>query len=355
MHSAGPRERAARPWDTVERVPPSLSVVIPVYNEPEWVPVAVGDLVTAVERSRFDDVELILVDDGSAEPTVAALGALATPFPHRVIRQENRGRFVARSVGLKAAAGDLVLLLDSRVSLDPDALAFVAGRLEDGEPLPIWNAHVEIELAGNPFARFWNVLTELAFRAYFDDPRTTSFGPDDFDAFPKGTTCFLAPREALLEAVGSFTSAYDDPRDANDDTILIRGLAARQRISISPSFGCRYRSRDALRPFLRHAFHRGGVFVDGYGRPGTRFFPVVVGFYPLSLSAVALVARRPRWSVAAGVAAGGLGGGAVALRRRSVRDGAVFAALGPLFAATFGAGMWRGLALAVRAGLARRG
>ena len=53
----------------------------------------------------------------------------------------------------------------------------------------VWNAHVDIEVTGNPYARFWNVLTEIVFREYFARPRTTSFGPREFDRFVLHVAC----------------------------------------------------------------------------------------------------------------------------------------------------------------------
>ncbi len=335
-------------------VAPSLSIVIPVYNEPRWIGPVVADLVRAIERAPFAPVELIVVDDGSDEPTQAALSRLTVPFALRVLRQPNRGRLAARRAGLEAASGDLVLLLDARVSIHPDALAFVASQLSDGDPLPIWNAHVDIDIAGNPFARFWRVIEFMAFRDYFANPRTTSYGLDEFDRYPKGTTCFLAPRAMLLEAMGAFTSYYEDERDANDDTPIIRALAARQRIGISPGFRCLYRSRESLRPFLRHTFHRGGVFVDGYGRPGTRFFAVIVAFYPVSVVALALGLRRPRLGLSAAAAMPAAGAGLAVGLRRPRGDVLALAMLGPLWLLAFAAGMWRGLWLALRPRLAAR-
>lgn len=333
---------------------PSLSVVIPVYNEPRWIGPVVADLVTAVERSPFEQVELIVVDDGSAKETQAALRALTAPFPVQVLRQDNQGRFAARATGVRAAQGDLVLLLDSRVSLAPDALSFIASEFDRTGPAPIWNAHVEAELEGNPFGRFWRVIEFLAFRDYLADPRTTSYGPEEFDRYPKGTTCFLAPRAQLLEAMSAFRSYYEDVRDANDDTTVIRALVERQRINISPGFACLYRPRDAVRPFMRHAFHRGGVFVDGYGRPGTRFFAVILAFYPLSALAALAGLRRPRAAAAtlSLLPAGGVLAG-LALRRPRA-DTAALATVGPLWLFAFAAGMWRGLWLALRARVSAR-
>lgn len=328
---------------------PTLSIVIPVYNEPDWIGPVVADAVVAVERSSFADPEFVIVDDGSDDATQRALARLDTPFRKRIVRQENSGRFLARRAGVEAATGDLVLLLDARVSLHADSLSFVSKRLESEATLPIWNAHCDVDLSGNLYARFWNVLTEMAYRDYYDNPRTVSYGLDDFDRYPKGTTCFLAPREALLDAIENFDSYYADTRNANDDTSVIRLLAAKQPINISPGFACTYRSRDAFVPFLRHAFHRGVVFLDGWARPGGRFFGVIAAFYPLSALTLLLAVRKPRLLAAAAMAAPTVGAGAGFALHRSRADCVALGALGPAWLCVYAAGMWRGLGLALRA------
>ncbi len=329
---------------------PSLSIVIPVYNEPDWIARCVEDAVGAVRSSPFADVtEIVIVDDGSDEPTREALAALAPGVPTRTITQENRGRFEARKAGIQAAGGDLVLLLDSRVLIGSDALRFVSTRI-DGE-LPVWNGHVEVDVARNPFARFWRTVAFAAWPDYLRNPRTMSFGLEDYDRYPKGTTCFLAPRESLLSALTEFRSMYDDPRFANDDTVLIRSIARGQRINLSPGFACRYHARESLHRFLRHSFHRGTVFVDGFGRRGTRFFPVVIAFFPASVAFAALAAKKPLWAgaIAAGVPV--LAAAWAASLGRPPADVVAFSALSGPFAAAYSAGIWRGGAMALRARL----
>src|SRR5205085_784401 len=82
--------------------------------------------------------------------------------------------------------------------------------------------HVE---ADNAYGRFWALLAELAWRDYFDDPRTTAFGAEEFDRFPKGAGCFLASRELLVDAFSRFRSRYADVRMANDDAHALRAIA----------------------------------------------------------------------------------------------------------------------------------
>jgi glycosyltransferase involved in cell wall biosynthesis len=321
----------------------ALSVVIPVHDEAPHVAATLDALVRAVHQSAFD-VEVVLVDDGSTDGSVeVARSALQDALPLRVVAQSNAGRFEARRAGITQARSELVLLLDGRVRLRPQSLAFVGERIAQGEA--VWNGHVHVDTAGNPYGAFSNVLVELAWRAYFDDPRTTAYGAEEFDRYPKGTTCFLAPRELLLRAIEAFDSRYDDLRFANDDTPLLRWIAERERIHLSPSFACDYRPRASLSSFLRHSFHRGTVFLDGHGRAESRFFPAVVAFFPTSACLAFLAARRPSLAPALGLGVAAAAAGVARVEGRTTFESASFAALAPVYAAAHGAGMWRGLVL----------
>ena len=322
----------------------SLSVVMPVFNEASHLPATIEALVAALAGDGFD-AELVLVDDGSSDGSAAAADAsLDERLPLRTLSQPNLGRFEARRAGLAAARGDFVLFLDARVRVAPGALRFVSERLEHER---VWNGHVEVE-SDNVFGRFWRLLAELAWRDYFDRPRTASFGLDDFDRFPKGTTCFLAPRVLLESAFAQFRTRYADTRLANDDTPILRALAATERIAISPSFGCVYSPRTSAKSFLRHSLRRGVVFVDGHGTRASRFFPLVVCFYPVSAALAYAAVRRPVVAPAAFVACGLAAAAYGARARRPARDIATLALVTPLYAVAHGAGMWRGLGTLAR-------
>lgn len=327
-------------------MPPSLSIVIPVFDEPDWIGRTVGAAAVAARSSGFEETEIVVVDDGSGPATGAALAALDPAIPLRVLRQENRGRFLARKAGIEAARGELVLLLDARVTLAPDSLRFVAGQVAEGRR--VWNGHCMIDASSGPYARFWDVLTRAAFPEYLADPRPVSFGADEYDRFPKGTGHFLAPRARLLEAIDGFSSHYEDLRFVSDDTHLLRAIAEHEPINLAPGFASTYHSRTSLGPFLRHAAHRGTTFVDSFGRPGTRFFGLVLAAPPLSLIGALVALRAPRVG-AAGAAALAAAGTGFALRiGRPAREAAGFGALVPPFAVAWAAGIWRGAWLALR-------
>ncbi len=332
--------------------PRSLTVVVPVFNEAAEIGATLEALDGALSATSFD-VDIIVVDDGSTDGTAAAARAVSSRAPVEVIEQENRGRFAARNSGLGRARGEYCLLLDSRVLLEPGSLRFVEAQLERGDDRNVWNGHVEIDPVVGPFAVFWDVLTRRVFSAYFSEPRTTSYGLEQFERFPKGTTCFFAPRALLVEAFDAHRSRYTDPRHANDDTPVIRRIAAGRPINISPGFACRYTARTRLVPFLRHAFHRGTVFVDGHGRPESDWFPLVLGLY--AGSAGCLVAARRSPAVLGGaVAAASAAGAALAFAEHRPKDAATMAWVTPLYGAAHVAGMWRGLGLLLRARLVSR-
>ena len=324
-----------------------LSVVIPIYNEAGHIGSTVEALEQAVAELDGMEAELVVVDDGSVDGSGDRAAEAATTLSVKVIRQENAGRLAARRSGLEHASGDYVLFLDSRVQLLPGSLGFVRARLAEDDSEQVWNAHCYIDTTTH-YGRFWNVLTELAFADYFSAPRTTSFGEEDFDRFPKGTTCFLAPGESLKESFGTLRSYYADERRANDDTPIIRSLARAHRIRISPQFACLYKPRTSLRSFVRHAFHRGIVFVDGHGRRESRFFPAVLAFYPLSAALVAGVLKRPALAPALPALAAVTAAAFAARHRRPAPEIISFGLLAPVYAASHGAGMWRALGFVAR-------
>ena len=322
----------------------AISIVIPVFNERGEIRETIRAIEAAVAEADSFDAELIVVDDGSSDGSAEAAASAGT-LPLRLLRQPNRGRFAARQAGLDAAERDYVLFLDSRVRLEPHALRFLAERLdEDGDG--VWNGHCVIATDGNPYGHFWNVVTELAFSSYFSNPRSTSFDAASFDRFPKGTTCFFGPRETLQGAFAAFESYYHDPRHANDDTPIIRWIAERVSIQISPEFACFYHPRTSFRGFVRHAYHRGIVFLDGHGRRESRFFPAVVVFYPASAACAAVALRRPLLAPLILGATIALAATSAFAKGRSRSEAAAFAALAPVYALAHGTGMWRGLAMA---------
>jgi glycosyltransferase involved in cell wall biosynthesis len=87
--------------------PPFISVIIPAFNREHFVARAV----TSVLHQTYPHLEVIVVDDGSTDGTVAALAPFAGKI--QLLRQPNRGVSTARNLGIRAARGPWIAFLDS--------------------------------------------------------------------------------------------------------------------------------------------------------------------------------------------------------------------------------------------------
>jgi dolichyl-phosphate beta-glucosyltransferase len=99
------------------QVQPRLSVVIPAYNEEERLPRTLRTVDAYLEAERLDS-EIVVVDDGSRDRT-AQIAREFVPAAGRIrviCNERNLGKGASSARGVKAAAGDLILLTDADLS-----------------------------------------------------------------------------------------------------------------------------------------------------------------------------------------------------------------------------------------------
>lgn len=112
-----------------------LSIVIPVCNEAESVAPLVREIRIALEPAT--QFEIIFVDDGSTDETVAAIKAVRRDFPRiRLLRHDaRRGQSAALHTGVTAARSEWVITLDGDGQNDPaDILKLAAPVAGNHEP-----------------------------------------------------------------------------------------------------------------------------------------------------------------------------------------------------------------------------
>lgn len=102
----------------------ALSIVIPAKNEAA----TIGDLVSRV-RQRYEDAEVIVVDDGSFDDT----GSVARNAGARVVRHpESLGNGAAVKSGARAATGEILCFMDADGQHDPGDISLLLEKLATG-------------------------------------------------------------------------------------------------------------------------------------------------------------------------------------------------------------------------------
>lgn len=88
-----------------------ISVIIPVYNVEQYL----EKCIESVLQQKYDNYEIILVDDGATDDSGKICEGYGEKFPEkiRVIHQENKGLGGARNTGIEQAEGDYLFFVDS--------------------------------------------------------------------------------------------------------------------------------------------------------------------------------------------------------------------------------------------------
>jgi glycosyltransferase involved in cell wall biosynthesis len=123
--------------------PPRVSVVMPVYDAGQ----ALEQALDSVAAQTFTDRELVIVDDGSRDPTtLTLLDAAATRPGVWLHRTPNRGPSRARNLAIEHARGAYILPLDADDWLEPPYLAKTAPLLDADPGLGV--VHTWVGLTG---------------------------------------------------------------------------------------------------------------------------------------------------------------------------------------------------------------
>lgn len=136
----------------------SLTVVVPAFNEERRIERALEVLAGAA--AGLGIIEIIVVDDGSADGTAAVVERVAsasTALPIRLLRHaQNRGKGAALRTGILEAGGDYVGFLDADLSVAPSTFTDALAELDAGFDIVVGNREAApsgSRREGQPFLR----------------------------------------------------------------------------------------------------------------------------------------------------------------------------------------------------------
>lgn len=145
---------------------PAVSIVMPLYNCAAYLPQALQSLAD----QTCQDFELILVDDGSGDDTLAIARRFAASRPMTyVLEQQHRFAGAARNLGMQQAVGEYLLFLDGDDIFDCTLVKKAVGRMRStGADVCVWRAlnlddkTGKVEVANNTCdARFYPASLEF--------------------------------------------------------------------------------------------------------------------------------------------------------------------------------------------------
>lgn len=239
-------------------ISPRVSIVIPARNAGRFLRPAV----LSALADGLDGMEVVVVDDGSTDNSIAGIGDLAV----KVVSGPARGEAAARNAGVRAAGGRFVTFLDADDVLVPASLAPRIAVLEREPDLPAVGglpSHL-IGEDGAPLAEvFERMAASLSFPLNLDMAFYRSGG-----FFPVSCALYVYRRETF-EAVG----AYDETLAGAPDADFHFRVLARAPIPV-------------LRvPVFHRRLHAANLSL---GAPGAG----ALSFRPEMLEAIRLINRR---------------------------------------------------------------
>lgn len=203
---------------------PTFCVVMPAFDTEA----TIGEAIASVVAQTWTAWELVIVDDGSTDGTLAAAESWAADPRITVIHQANAGPAAARRAGVAAGSAPLIVRLDADDVLLPHCLATYARFIETDREHDLFSCDAEIFGEGGVPHRYYRserfqTMTELTLEEMLDANRI--LGP-----------AAVCTRDAYERAGGMRPGVY-----AEDYDFWLRALAAGARHVYLPEVLVRYR------------------------------------------------------------------------------------------------------------------
>jgi hypothetical protein len=224
---------------------PLVSCIITFWNAEEFV----AEAVESVLAQTHDNLELLLIDDGSTDGSTRIALRYAESFPEKVrylehAEHENRGAAASRNLGIDQARGEYIALLDSDD-------VWLERKLE--EQVAILDSHPEAGMVYGQ-SQYWHSWTTKPEDAHRDHvPKLgvqteTLFEPGMLSTlvYPLGAATAPCPsdlmlRRAAVERIGGFEEAFRGMYQLYDDQTFLAKMYLNEPVYVAGKCWDRYR------------------------------------------------------------------------------------------------------------------
>lgn len=170
-----------------------VSIIIPVYNVQKYL----ERCITSIINQTYNNIEIILVDDGSTDKS----GKMCDEWMNKddrivTIHKENGGLSSARNTGMSKSNGKYLLFVDSDDYIDLNAVQTLVSTIEShNADIVICNRYHFFE-SGKIFVKFKNDYEYLDL-----DNKHAIFEMNNFEYFDMSATCKLYKKDIFKEIV----------------------------------------------------------------------------------------------------------------------------------------------------------
>jgi GT2 family glycosyltransferase len=215
---------------------PRISVIVCSYNGAR----TIKETLAHIDRLNYPNVEIVVVDDGSADTT----SEIASGFSRvRLIRVANGGLSRARNIGMKAAQGEILAYIDDDAYPDPDWLGHLAEAYRGGRYVSVGGPNIAPPDDG-PIAECVSYSP--------GGPAHVMLTDTEAEHIPG---CNFSIRRDCLETIGGFDSQF---RIAGDDVdVCWRLLERGWLIGFSPAAVVWHHRRNSVRAYWKQQVNYG--------------------------------------------------------------------------------------------------
>lgn len=213
-----------------------LSIVMPVFNKAEMV----SEMIDSIQANDYHDWELVIVDDGSTEDTIACLTRYVQRDSRiRLVRRERqpKGAPTCRNIGFEQAHGDYVIFFDSDDYITPSCLSTRVDAIKQ---------HPDADFLVFPSVQYKGGRMEYgsAERAY-----GYQVFKDDISAFTRKTLPFVVcnniyRRNALLEHHIVWDTQLRSLQDSDFNMQCLLAGMRYEYVLTKPDYGYRIETND---------------------------------------------------------------------------------------------------------------
>jgi len=202
-----------------------VSVVVPAYNAERYI----GDALVSIQEQTLHEVEVVVVDDGSTDDTVAVVKGFADSLNLTLVCQMNAGPAAARNAGIRKARGRHCAFLDADDVMLPQRLAMQCELLDAEPDLGLVHTDLMTFDDGGIIHRTRRAFSEPGGGHVLDRLLLDNFIT---------TSTVMAPTQRLIDA-----GLFDEARRVSEDFALWLRMAARWKVGYIERPLVKYRRR----------------------------------------------------------------------------------------------------------------